>query len=209
MFWSLYATISYTENPQILLNRYIKLKTNSSMVHLPYALEIATARRLGSVVCLASSLSKGKVWWREVISMVRDWAEMTYHCWVPHGQNSVYTIVKLLHHWTQLNLHEGIFYLVFEERIQLTGSKWGAIKWFLCPVLDKKHQTWIDLFALMMNKWIKNTQQTKSRCATKIQYESNEKILQLKRRWMKMERAQGLPFKNEEILRQHLALCFQ
>lgn len=163
MFWSLCVTTSYNEHPQILPNSYIKLKTNSSMICLPCALEIATARRLKWVVYLTSRLSKGKAGWREVISKTSNGGEMAYVCWVPHGQNSLYTLLKLLHHWTQSNLHKRIFYLIYEERI--LDSKWGSMR-FLCLVFDKKNQAWKDLFTLMMNKCIKN-KQTKNKTGNK------------------------------------------
>lgn len=119
--------------------------------------------------------------------MTRNWAEMTYHCWVLHGQTH-YIVLELLHYLARSNLHWGIIYLICEERILSRGSKWGAVKWFLCPVLDKKNQAWIDLFALVMNEWKKKQNKHKAKYATKIQYETNGTILSTKKR-VKIERS--------------------
>lgn len=149
MFWSLCVTTSYNEHPQILLNSYIKLKTNSSRVCLPCVLEVAAARRLKWVVYLTSRLSKRKAGWREVISKTSNWGEMAYVCWVPHGQNSLYTLLKLLPHWTQSNLHKRIFYLIYEERI--LDTKWGIMRFFALSSIKRTKPGKTSLHSWWMN----------------------------------------------------------
>lgn len=88
MFWSLYATTSYSENPQILLNSYIQ---QAGLEEL-YTWHPGEAKEVISMV--ERSNLYGEKLSRDDLSLLDT-----------HVQNSLYTILKLWHHGTQSNFH--------------------------------------------------------------------------------------------------------
>ena len=204
MFWSL--CYYYTENPQLLPRSYIKPENNRSLIRLPCAIETATAVRLGQVGYVAYRLSTRKSWVdrsnlhnkklsRGDTSLPgSSWPEPPPPCTeaVPPWNSIKLTSRNLLLHvWGET---------LSTVRWQVTSHKHR----FLCPGWIKRNKP--EQTSFKMNKWIKKKRQ-KTRLVRKIQYETNGKILQTKTK-IKMECSRFI-IKKWEILRYHLALCFQ